>query len=175
MKYFLLLFAALALGIFPLACGDNGSNPYSPTQPTATPTITSTPCGFPGNTCTFTPTVTPTNTPIVDITFSVYSPSLYVYKYSTSGTGGPAVSAPITITAGHAAVWDSSNSGSHSLYLDNGSTCLVTAQTTGFPMTMALPSGTYHIHCGYHGSCSSGDTVCPNTTCTGMAATIVAQ
>ena len=173
MKWFLVVFAALALGILPLACGDNNSNPSNPMQPTNTPTITHTPCGYPSDTCTPTVTFTPTNTPIVDVVFSVVG-SYPLYYYSTTGTGGVAVSTPVTITTGHAAVWDSSNAVIHPLYLDNTSACQIMGNLT-YPLTQILTNGTYHAHCGSHGACSSGDGMCPNTTCTGMAVTIVAQ
>jgi hypothetical protein len=142
---------------------------------TDTPTITDTPTDTNSPTVTFTPTVTHTPVP-VSVVFSVYTVSPGTYRYSTTGTGGPAVSAPVTIPAGTAAVWDNSNGGIHPLYLDDSSSCLINNMGTGFPVTMVFGTGIYRFHCGFHGGCSSPpDTTCVNGSCSGLAATLVVQ
>lgn len=119
---------------------------------------------------------TPTPTPVPPpppsmVTISVNSS----FRYSTGGTGGASLAAPVTVSAGSTIIWDTSNGGIHPLYLDNSTVCMVSNQGTGFPMTQVLAAGTYNFHCGNHGACSSGNSMCPNTTCGGMAATIVVQ
>jgi hypothetical protein len=118
------------------------------------------------------PTPTPTPGPVPSlVTISVNGSFLY----STGGTGGAALGAPISVAAGSTIVWDNSNGGIHPLYLDDSSTCLVSGQGSGFPMTQVLGAGTYNFHCGNHGACTSGNATCPNTTCGGMTGTIVVQ
>lgn len=109
---------------------------------------------------------------------SVYTltviPNSGSYRYSTNGSAP--LSAPLTITHGQSITWDSSNGGIHPLYLDNGSTCIVSSPQPSYPYTyMFSTAGTYNFHCGNHGSCSPSNTTCPGATCTGMYGTIVVQ
>ncbi len=170
MKLSFALLALFVLAGIPLACSSNPSTPSPNSTPTFTPTFT--PTGSP--TATNSPTATPTNTPVpVGVTFGVIfsSPS---YHYAVTGV---TVSAPVTISVGTSAVWDSSNAGIHPLYLDNGTSSCLLAGNLSFPTTQVLGIGTYHFHCGNHGSCNLGasNTVCPNTNCTGMAVTLIVQ
>ncbi len=90
------------------------------------------------------------------------------YRYSIAGV---ALSAPLTITHGQSVVWDASNVGAlHPLYIDNGTSCLVSGNTT-FPVTQTFNSpGTYSFHCSNHASCATG---CPGGACTGMVGNIL--
>jgi hypothetical protein len=112
-----------------------------------------------------------------------YTPNTPVYtlsvngslRYSTSGTGGADLSAPLTISAGQSITWDTSNNGIHPLYIDNGSgTCSVSANTT-FPYTHTFSStGDFTFHCGNHGTCNGGGAVC-TLPCSAMAGSVHVQ
>ncbi|HUO58394.1 MAG TPA: hypothetical protein VMV05_09505 [bacterium] len=146
---------------------------------TSTVTDSATPTSSPTDTATRTATGTPTNTstPVsIGVTFSLTGSSISTYHYSTAGSGGAALAAPVTISAGTAAVWDSSlGTGAHPLYLDDSSSCPVSGLNS-YPLTEVFSSpATIHFHCGNHGACSSGDHTCPNTTCSQMACTLVVQ
>ena len=149
------------------------TNTFTPTD-TPTPTNTFSPTNT--GTSTFTPTVT--NTPLtVDAVFSVAG-AFPNYHYSTTGPGGAAFSSPMTITAGHAVVWDTTNGTTvHPLYLEDTASCIFSNKQTGFPVTQILSAGvTYRFHCGVHGGCTGPlDTTCVNPSCTGLAGTVIGQ
>gem|GEM_PF-1525947 len=85
-----------------------GLSTWTPTQtPTATSTATSTetPCGYPGNTCTFTPTVTSTFTPTATLTpTQTLTPTRTLSPTPTStqllSNLGSAVLAPMPVSTG---------------------------------------------------------------------------
>jgi len=117
----------------------------------------------------------PTNTPTPTSTIPPLVLSVSSFKYSTGGTSGAALSAPVTISVGQAVVWDASNSGAHTLYIDNMASICNLNNNTSFPVTYSFTTaGNYLAHCGIHGACSV-NSACPAANCTGMAATIHVQ
>lgn len=117
-----------------------------------------------------TPTPSGGSTPAVTLS-AISSSGSYPYVYAIGST---ALSAPITITHGQSIAWNSSNDSIHPLYLDNGSTCLISGSLS-FPLTEVFSTtGTYYFHCSNHSSCTG--TTCPaGTSCAGMAGSIVVQ
>lgn len=102
-----------------------------------------------------TPIPAPTNTPVPSATVGA---NANTYNNTT-----------ITITAGQTVLWDSSNSPNHTLYIDNGSTCLVTDNTV-FPFSYTFTTaGNYNFHCSNHAGCTNS---CNGSTCGGMTGTI---
>ena len=153
-KHFHQLMIIAALFITPLAC-TRELTAISPQVPPA-------------------PTPTPTSTPLVPITVSVIVGSGYQYL-----SGGVTLSSSIgmNIAVGQSVIWDTSNSGIHPLYLDNGSTCLVT-NNFSYPLTQTFnTAGTYNFHCGFHGGCAPSNGTCPlpAASCSGLVGFIVVQ
>ncbi len=159
-RFYLVLIACIlvATALLPLACSYPPSYPPNfggPQTPTATPTAT-----------------------IPPVVLSLYTggPPLY----SANGSAGPALSAPITISKGQAVVWDASLNG-HPLFIDNtGSVCNLgtngVSGNTSFPVTYAFTTtGDFLAHCQIHGACAGGNSNCPTSGCSGMAATIHVQ
>jgi hypothetical protein len=92
-------------------------------------------------------------------------------------SGGVTLSSAIgmTIIHGQSVVWDTSNAAIHPLYLDNGTSCLVT-NSLAFPLTQTFSTiGTYNFHCGNHGACVPSNATCPlsASSCTGLVSFIV--
>jgi hypothetical protein len=151
----LCLFVGLVLASH-LACNQSSypSSSYGGGMyPMATPTPTTAPPACPS--CTPTP-------------MTIYYGGAFNYSLTMSG---PTITNPVTVAVNQKVIFDSSLTG-HPLYVDNGSTCLVSNAMT-FPVTFTPPSAAnYLAHCGLHGSCT---TSCPAASCTGMAFTIHAQ
>ena len=157
MKHFYQTIIVMAFLLAPWACTRDIATITPILAPTPTPTIT----------------LTPISTP-TPITIGVIAPSGYQY-FDGSVTLSSAIGT--TIAIGQSAIWDTSNSSIHPLYLDDGSTCLV-AGSLAFPLTQTFSTaGTYNFHCGFHGACSGGNTTCPqsSSSCSGLASFIVVQ
>jgi len=144
---FLTLSALAGLSLFPLACA------FPPSYP---PNY--------GGPATSTPTPTATIPPVVISKNAAF-------LYSTGGSGGAAVSTPITISLGQAVVWDPSNSGA--LYIDNMASVCDLDGASAYPVTYAFTTaGNFLAHNGTYGNCSGGSASCPCSGPTGMAVTI---
>jgi len=163
-RFYLTLGGLLLVGaaLLPLACS------YPPSYP---PNY--------GGPSTNTPTPTATVPPAAIL--SAYNGGSG-FQYSSTGTGGPAVTSPITISVGQSVAWDASNSPIHTLYIDNGTTCFMGSNgglgNSSFPVTYTFEAtGNYLAHCGIHGNCNAGasNQSCPSSGCTGMAVTIHVQ
>lgn len=155
MRQFAALSFCLIIGLVlasHLACNQSSypSSSYS-VAPTSTPTTAPPTC----------PSCTPTPITIY------YGGSL---NYSLT-MNGATITNPVTVAVNQKVIFDSSLAG-HPLYVDNGTTCLV-SNGTSYPITFTPGSaGNYLAHCGLHGSCT---TSCPAASCTGMAFTLHAQ
>ncbi len=117
------------------------------------------------------PTPTPSPTPI---TVSVIVASGYQY-FSAGVTLSSSIG--MTIAVGQSLTWDISNSPIHPLYLDNGSTCLV-SNNSSFPFSQTFnTAGIYNFHCGFHGGCAPSNGTCPlvAASCSGLVGFIVVQ
>jgi plastocyanin len=147
------LVVAAILILCPLACNQSFNSAAPAVQAVATATLT--PSGP------------------VTVTLSAISAS-GSFRYSIASSG-VAISAPITISVGSAVTWDTSNNGIHPLYIDNGSgTCSVSANTS-FPFTQTFSTtGDYTFHCGNHGTCTGGGSVC-TLPCSAMTGVVHVQ
>jgi plastocyanin len=90
---------------------------------------------------------------------------------TVTATGSDTFS-PSAVTIMHgSAVTFVLGSGTHSLYIDNGSGTCAQHYTT-WPQTITFPSaGTFSFHCQYHSPC--GTTSC--SSCTGMTGQVIVQ
>ena len=108
-------FSAIMISLFPLllfSCKTKYSVPSLPSVPwTGTPTSTAVPCGYPGNTCTYSPTstTTPTATPTTSPTptnspIPTGTPTMTWTSGPTLGWIEATASAPVSGRIGHASV-----------------------------------------------------------------------
>ena len=102
--YVLFSFMSAAFAFFAWDCTQNyGVPPLPVVIPTPTPTSTNTPCGYPGNTCTYSATPTPTNSPSPTSTFTLtHTPTLTSTPTITSTptlTFSPTITLSPTVTS----------------------------------------------------------------------------
>ncbi len=100
------------------------------------------------------------------------TPSSPMGPAGTVTAEGSNVFSPSAVTITHGgAVTFVLGSGTHSLYIDNGSGTCAQHYTT-WPQTISFPTaGTFSFHCQYHSPCGTGSC----SSCTGMTGQVVVQ